>query len=72
MDNLDFLRECTKPKLFVHGAEDVIAPLIPLEELLSKLPANSNYRLMRINGAGHFFDDQAGELMQTIKDFVRD
>lgn len=71
MDTLDFLRDCTKPKLFVHGAEDDIAPLAPLEELLSKLPANGNHRLMRINGAGHFFDDQAGELIQTIQDFVK-
>ncbi|MDQ3009925.1 MAG: alpha/beta fold hydrolase [Acidobacteriota bacterium] len=71
-DNLDFLRDCTKPKLFVHGTEDHIAPLAPLEELLSKLPANSNHRLMQINSAGHFFDDQAGELMQTIQDFVKE
>ncbi|MGH9798772.1 MAG: alpha/beta hydrolase [Blastocatellia bacterium] len=67
---LDFLLECAKPKLFVHGAEDDIAPLAPLAEFLDKLPANSNHRLASIAGAGHFFDDQASELMQTIKDFV--
>jgi len=72
MDNLDFLRECTKPKLFIHGVEDEIAPLAPLEEFLSTLPASRNHRLIRINGAGHFFDDQAEELMQTIKDFVKE
>lgn len=70
MDNLDFLRECRKPKLFVHGTEDDIAPLPPLEEFLTKLPANSDHKLVRIAGAGHFFDDHANELMQTIKDFV--
>lgn len=67
---LECLFDCDKPKLFVHGAEDDIAPLEPLEEFLAKLPANSNLRLVSIPGAGHFFDDQAEELMQTIKDFV--
>lgn len=70
MDNLDFLRECTKPKLFVHGAKDEIAPLNPLEEFLNTLPANSNFQLLPIAEAGHFFDNQAEELIQTIKEFV--
>jgi alpha/beta superfamily hydrolase len=70
MDNLDFLARCAKPKLFIHGIEDRVAPLAPLEELLAKLPANSNFQLERIAGAGHFFDDQASELMQAIKRFV--
>jgi len=70
MSNLDFLRECAKPILFVHGAEDQIAPLAPLEEFLRTLPAESNYRLVKITGAGHFFDDQAKELMEAIKSFV--
>ena len=70
MSSLEFLRECTKPKLFIHGTEDAIAPLVPLEEFLSTLPASSNYKLVRIAGAGHFFDDQAEELMKAVKDFV--
>ena len=47
-----------------------VAPLAPLEALLASLSANNNYRLVRIVGAGHFFDDQLKELMQTITDFV--
>jgi hypothetical protein len=70
MGNLDFLNECLKPKLFVHGVEDDIAPIAPLVEFLARFPANSNFQLVRIEGAGHFFDDQAGELMQAIKRFV--
>lgn len=71
LSNLDILKTCAKPKLFIHGVEDDIAPLAPLEELLGQLPV-SNYRLVRIAGAGHFFDDHASELMQSIKDFVAD
>ncbi len=70
--NLDLLFECAKPKLFIHGVEDTIAPLKPLEEFLGRLPANLRPRLVRIPGAGHFFDDQTEELINTIKEFVAD
>ncbi|MGE0886965.1 MAG: alpha/beta hydrolase [Blastocatellales bacterium] len=70
LGNLDFLFECEKPMLFVHGEQDDIAPFAPLKELLDELPANRDYRLKVIEGAGHFFDDQAQELMQTIRNFV--
>src|SRR5262245_65450040 len=70
MGNLDFLASCAKPKIFIHGTEDDIAPLAPLEEFLATLPADNNFQLERIVGAGHFFDNQAGELMQAIKNFV--
>lgn len=68
--NLDFLAECRKPKLFIHGVEDDIAPLAPLEEFLATLPAESDFRLVRIEGAGHFFDDHARELMAAVKEGV--
>ncbi|MFN0108431.1 MAG: alpha/beta hydrolase [Blastocatellia bacterium] len=70
LGKLDCLFECPKPKLFVHGALDDIAPLEPFQDFLAKLPATSNHQLVSIAGAGHFFDDQADELMQTIKEFV--
>jgi alpha/beta superfamily hydrolase len=70
MGNLDFLIGCEKPKLFIHAAEDEIAPLGPLVEFLSRLPAGGDYRLVRIAGAGHFFDDQADELAQAIRSFA--
>ena len=68
--NLDFLADCRKPKLFIHGEKDELAPLAPLEEYLGKLPSDSNIQLVRIAGAGHFFDDQAVELSRAIKEFV--
>ncbi|MDX2029911.1 MAG: alpha/beta fold hydrolase [Blastocatellia bacterium] len=70
LSNFDFLRQCTKPKLFIHGAEDDIAPFAPLEELLGRLPAEARPSLIRIDGAGHFFDDHAEQLMQAIKEYV--
>ena len=67
MDQLQFLDECAKPLLFVHGETDELAPLAPLEARLEKLPATVNYRLEIIPGAGHFFDHQLNELMRVIR-----
>ncbi|MFN0122859.1 MAG: alpha/beta hydrolase [Blastocatellia bacterium] len=66
----EFLAACHKPMLFIHGAEDTVATLPPLTELLDQLPPDHNHRLARIAGAGHFFDDQLPELMQVIADYV--
>lgn len=70
LSTLEFLQDCTKPKLFVHGELDEIAPLAPLEDILQQLPAKTNYQLVRIANAGHFFDDQANELMTAIREFA--
>jgi uncharacterized protein len=70
LGNLDYLNHCAKPKLFIHGEKDEHAPIEPLEQYLGKLAPESNFRFVRIAGAGHFFDDQAGELSQAIKEFV--
>jgi alpha/beta superfamily hydrolase len=72
MGNLDFIANCAKPIIFIHGTEDDVAPLAPLEEFLSTLPAGGDFELVRIAGAGHFFDNHAVELMRAIKDFVGD
>lgn len=66
----ELLLSCTKPKLFIHGERDEIAPLTPLVELLEQIPASSLHQLVTIAGAGHFFDDQLPQLMQAVKDFV--
>ena len=70
LSTLEFLQDCTKPKFFVHGELDEIAPLAPLEDILQQLPATTNYQLVRIANAGHFFDDQANELMTAIREFA--
>jgi uncharacterized protein len=64
------LLACTKPKLFIHGTNDEIAPLAPLEELLRSLPPENNCRLVKIEGAGHFFDDQLEEMMAVVTEFA--
>jgi alpha/beta superfamily hydrolase len=72
LDDLSFLDSCTKPKLFIHGVEDEIAPLGPLEARLEKLPATCPWRLVRIPGAGHFFDDRLNELTDAVRGVLSD
>ena len=68
MDNiLDFLARCAKPKISSHGTEDDVAPLAPLEEILATCAEDDDLQIERIAGAGHFFDNKAGELMQAIE-----
>jgi len=68
--DLSFLSDCERPMLFVHGEKDEIAPLAPLEKLLGTLPPTANCRLVRIPGAGHFFDDQLERLVHVITEYA--
>lgn len=70
MGSLDLLHSCRKPVLFLHGEEDEIAPLQPLRDMLQQLPSSGLFQLVTIPGAGHFFDQQAVELMAAVTDFV--
>lgn len=66
----DLLLSCAKPKLFVHGERDEIAPLAPVVELITSLPLGNNTRLVTIADAGHFFDAQLDELMHIIREWA--
>lgn len=66
------LLNCTKPKLFIHGVEDEIAPLSPIEDLIQSLPPANNTRLIKIEKAGHFFDHQLENMMRAITEFAEE
>lgn len=65
----EILSGCDKPILFIHGALDEIAPLDPLKRSLEAV-SSAGQRLAVIDGAGHFFDDHAAELIAAIREFV--
>jgi alpha/beta superfamily hydrolase len=65
---LEFLRECTKPKLFVSGARDQYGPKHKLEELVES--ASEPKKLVLIEGADHFFEGRLRELRETIEAWV--
>lgn len=64
------LSECRKPKLFVHGGEDKIAPLAPVKEMVEALPPEADAKLVVIEGAEHFFDGKLDELMEVVKNWA--
>jgi alpha/beta superfamily hydrolase len=66
----DFLRQCTKPKLFVSGGLDQFGPRAKLEELIASIPQPK--KLVIIEGADHFFEGRLRELRETIEVWLKD
>jgi len=65
----DFLRDCTKPKLFVSGARDRFGPRNRLEELVASVPEPK--KLVLVEGADHFFEGRLRELREALEGWVR-
>jgi alpha/beta superfamily hydrolase len=68
-DDLGFLAGCSKPKLFVHGDRDDVAPLPALRDLLARLAVPA-CELHVVPGTGHFFDDGLDELRSAVQRFA--
>ncbi len=66
----DFLRDCTKPKLFVSGARDQFGPRAKLEALAASVPEPK--KLVVIEGADHFFEGRLRELREAIEGWGKD
>jgi uncharacterized protein len=66
----DFLRECSKPKLFVSGARDSFGPRAKLEALVAT--AAEPKKLVVLEGADHFFEGRLRELRETIESWVKE
>jgi alpha/beta superfamily hydrolase len=66
--DFDFLEESRKPILFVHGELDEYGNVERLRELVAKIKAPVELKV--IKGAGHFFDEHLDELKQVITEWV--
>jgi alpha/beta superfamily hydrolase len=64
----DFLRECTKPKLFVSGARDQFGPRAKLQAFVDSL--REPKKLVVIEGADHFFEGRLRELREAVEGWV--
>jgi uncharacterized protein len=62
--DLTYLRECTKPKLFVQGGYDQFGSRANVEALFETVPEPK--RLVVINGADHFFTGQLDKVAAAI------
>lgn len=64
----DFLRDCTKPKLFVSGARDEFGPRPKLDSLIASIAEPKH--LVVIEGGDHFFEGRLRELREAIERWV--
>ncbi|BCL81954.1 alpha/beta hydrolase [Ktedonobacteria bacterium brp13] len=63
------LQDCHKPKLFVHGTADEIAPYDLAQQWFEKVPAPK--QIVAIQGADHFFQERLPEVQTLIVEFAR-
>jgi hypothetical protein len=59
-----FLRECQKPKLFVHGSNDEHGAIAKVKALIASLPGENH--LVVVEGVDHFFAGKLNELDAAI------
>src|SRR5262249_45325343 len=66
VNNSDFsyLRECNKPKLFVHGSNDEHGDVNKIRRMLQELPGEND--LVVVDGVDHFFAGKIEELGAAI------
>jgi len=65
-----FLQSCTKPKLFVSGANDQYSPQTNLRGLYEMVPGPKE--LVFVEGADHFFEGHLATLQQAIHHWVQE
>ena len=62
--DVSFLGHCSKPKLFVHGANDQFGERGKIEQVVSSLPGEN--RLVIVKDADHFFAGHIDEFNAAI------
>jgi alpha/beta superfamily hydrolase len=67
--DMDFLKECRKPRLFIHGTLDALIPPGKIERLCREIPEPK--KLVKIEGADHFFTGKLDELAEAVKNLTR-
>jgi hypothetical protein len=66
----EFLRTCTKPKLFVSGSRDQYAPPGQLEALVTTFADPK--KLVRIEAGDHFFEGRLREMREAVESWVKE
>ncbi|GCE47904.1 hypothetical protein EI42_06180 [Thermosporothrix hazakensis] len=63
------LQGCQKPKLFIHGTNDELAPYDLAQRWYEQVPAPR--RIVTIENADHFFQGRLPEVQAYVAEFVR-
>jgi hypothetical protein len=66
--DLSFLKECSKPKLFVQGAQDQFGSRANVESLVNHVPEPR--RLVFVENADHFFAGKLHEVNEALRDWI--
>lgn len=69
MFDLETLQGSHKPKLFIHGTDDELAPYELARQWFEQLPAPKS--MVAVPGADHFFQGRLDEVQAIIINFVR-
>ena len=64
--DFQFLQNCRKPILFVHGEEDEFGSAEQLRAVVRELETKTEVQLIVIPRAGHFFEGHLDELKRAI------
>ncbi|MGH9794398.1 MAG: alpha/beta hydrolase [Candidatus Acidiferrales bacterium] len=65
----DYLRQCAKPKLFLHGRNDEHGDPAVVESLVASFPGAN--RLALIDAADHFFTDRLDQMTAALRDWTQ-
>jgi uncharacterized protein len=68
--DFSFLRQCNKPKLFVHGSNDEHGAIEKVKALIPTLPGGN--RLVVVEGVDHFFAGKLDQLGRAINAWFTD
>jgi len=66
--DFSFLTQCTKPKLFVHGANDIYGAVDKVKSLVASLPGEN--KLVVVEDADHFFVGKLDQVGAAITDWM--
>lgn len=66
--DFSFLKDCPKPKLFVHGANDEHGAVEKVKELIPTLPGENH--LVVVPEADHFFAGRLDQLDRAITEWM--
>ena len=68
--DFSYLRNCEKPKLFVHGANDEHGEIRKVEALVESLPGEN--RLVVVAEADHFFAGKLDQVDEAIRGWLKE
>ncbi len=66
--DFSFLKNCTKPMLFVHGDQDEFGAVENLKKVVGLIKCDTE--LIVFENCGHFFDEHLNELKAAVRDWT--